>query len=67
MKPAGMTRLTDEQDILTKLFPTYVSLYRIELISGRYEILRLDANTNARHIADQGLHTFATYDDYARK
>ena len=60
-------RQTDEEEILKKLFPAYVSLYRIELNSGKYEILRLEANTNARRIVDQGMHTFATYDDYARK
>ncbi len=60
-------RQTDEEEILKKLFPAYVSLYRIELNSGKYEILRLEANTNARRIVDQGIHTFATYDDYARK
>ena len=60
-------RQTDEEEILKKLFPAYVSLYRIELNSGKYEILRLEANTNARRIVDQGIHTFVTYDDYARK
>ena len=45
-------RQTDEEEILKKLFPAYVSLYRIELNSGKYEILRLEANTNARRIVD---------------
>lgn len=40
--------LTDEKYIIRKLFPEYVSLYRIELNSGKYEILRLAANTNAK-------------------
>lgn len=34
-----------EQYVLSRLLPEYVSLYRIELNSGKYEILRLDANT----------------------
>ena len=49
-----MTRARQEQEnkeyILNKLSPEYVSIYRIELNSGRYEILRLSDNTNAKMI-----------------
>ena len=37
-----------EQYVLSRLLPEYVSLYRIDLNSGKYEILRLDANTNMK-------------------
>ena len=39
-----------EQYALSRLLPEYVSLYRIDFNSGKYEILRLDANTNARQL-----------------
>ncbi len=42
-----------EQYVLSRLLPEYVSLYRIDLNSGKYEILRLDANTNARQLAEK--------------
>lgn len=49
-----MTRARQKQEnkeyILNKLSPEYVSIYRIELNSGRYEILRLSDNTNAKMI-----------------
>ena len=45
-----------EQYVLSRLLPEYVSLYRIELNSGKYEILRLDANTNARQLAEKDPH-----------
>lgn len=59
--------LTDEGYIIRKLFPEYVSLYRIELNSGKYEILRLAENTNARKLADRKDKTFATFDDYVKE
>ena len=50
-------RLNTQQDmssedmyVLKELFTEYVSLYRLELNSGKYEILRLIANTNAKQI-----------------
>ena len=41
-----------EKYVLSRLLPEYVSLYRIDLNSGKYEILRLDENTNARKLAE---------------
>lgn len=58
--------LTEEGYIIRKLFPEYVSLYRIELNSGKYEILRLAENTNARKLADRNNKVFATFDDYVK-
>lgn len=59
--------LMDDEYILKKLFPDYVSLYRIELNSGRYEILRVDENTNARQIVGEEHRIFANYDEYAKQ
>lgn len=59
--------LTEDGYIIRKLFPEYVSLYRIELNSGKYEILRLAENTNARKLADRNDETFATFDDYVKE
>ena len=59
--------LSDEEFIIRKLFPEYVSLYRIELNSGKFEILRLAENTNARKLADRKDKTFANFDDYAKE
>ena len=47
--------------------PEYVSLYRIELNSGKYEILRLDANTNARQLAETDPHPLENFDEYTRR
>ena len=54
------------RDAYFKLLPEYVSLYRIELNSGKYEILRLASNTNARYIAEKRSQ-FKTYDEYVRQ
>ena len=35
-----------EEYALNKLLPEYVSLYHIDLNSGKYEILRIASNTN---------------------
>lgn len=59
--------LSDEEFIIRKLFPEYVSLYRIELNSGKFETLRLAENTNARKLADRKDKTFANFDDYAKE
>ncbi len=59
-------RIAEERYVLNKLMPEYVSLYRIDLISGKYEVLRLSENTNARHLADQRRNQFATFDEYAK-
>ena len=58
--------LAEEKQVLRKLLPEYVSLYRIDLNSGKYEILRLAENTNARQLADQAGILFPDYDEYAR-
>ena len=56
-----------EQYVLSRLLPEYVSLYRIELNSGKYEILRLDANTNARQLAEKDPHPAENFDEYTRR
>ena len=56
-----------EQYVLSRLLPEYVSLYRIDLNSGKYEILRLDANTNARKLAEKDSHPAENFDEYADK
>ena len=56
-----------EQYVLNRLLPEYVSLYRIDLNSGEYEILRLDANTNARQLAEKDPHPAENFDEYARR
>ncbi len=58
--------LTDEKYIVEKLFPEYVSLYRIELNSGKYEILRLASNTNAKKLADKTQKIFSSFDEYSK-
>ena len=55
-----------ESHVLKKLLPEYVSLYRIELNSGEYDILRLASNTNARYIAENSSN-FKCFDEYARQ
>ena len=59
--------LTDNEYIIRKLFPEYVSLYRIDLNSGKYEILRIAENTNARQLVGKSLKTFDSYDEYAKQ
>ena len=44
---------SEDMYVLKKLFTEYVSLYRLELNSGKYEILRLIANTNAKQIVGE--------------
>ena len=56
-----------EQYVLSRLLPEYVSLYRIDLNSGKYEILRLDANTNARQLAEKDPHPPENFDEYVRR
>ena len=56
-----------EQYVLSRLLSEYVSLYRIELNSGKYEILRLDANTNARQLAEKDPHPAENFDEYVRR
>lgn len=40
--------------VINKLSADYVSLYHIELNSGKYEILRLNQNTNATELISEG-------------
>lgn len=44
---------SEDMYVLKKLFTEYVSLYRLKLNSGKYEILRLIANTNAKQIVGE--------------
>lgn len=55
-----------EEYALNKLLPEYVSLYHIDLNSGKYEILRIASNTNARLIAEQVQSNLA-FDEYAQQ
>ena len=57
----------DEKAVLKKLLPEYVSLYHIELNSGKYEILRLDGNTNARKLVDCAPKPLANFDEYTKR
>lgn len=56
----------NENDILNKLLPEYVSVYHIELNSGEYEIIQLVGNTNARSFVDEGKYVFGTFDEFAK-
>lgn len=62
-------QLNTQQDmyVLKKLFTEYVSLYRLELNSGKYEILRLIENTNAKQIVGEEYRIFADYDEFTRR
>lgn len=53
--------------VLKKLFTEYVSLYRLELNSGKYEILRLVENTNAKQLVGEEHRIFADYDEFTRR
>lgn len=55
----------NENEILSKLLPEYVSVYRIELNSGVYEILQLADNTNAKKLVGENPHIFACFDEFA--
>lgn len=59
----------DEQNyVINKLSADYVSLYNINLNTGKYEILRLNSNTNAKKIAGEGdsLHIYDTFDEFVK-
>lgn len=56
-----------EDYALRKLFPEYVSLYHIELNSGKYDILRLSENTNARELVGGEMKKFANFDEYTKQ
>lgn len=53
--------------VLKKMFTEYVSLYRLELNSGKYEILRLVENTNAKQLVGEEHRIFADYDEFTRR
>ena len=53
--------------VLKKLFTEYVSLYWLELNSGKYEILRLVENTNAKQLVGEEHTIFADYDEFTRR
>ena len=58
---------SEDMYVLKKLFTEYVSLYRLELNSGKYEILRLIENTNAKQIVGEEYRIFADYDEFTRR
>ena len=62
-------QMEKEKYALDKLSPEYVSLYRIELNSGKYEILRLSANTNAKRLVGSTAtpHMYADFDEFSRQ
>lgn len=59
--------LLDDNYMIRQLLPDYVSLYSLELNSGKYEILRLTGNTNATEIADNPAYKGLNFDEYARE
>lgn len=58
---------SEDMYVLKKLFTEYVSLYWLELNSGKYEILRLIENTNAKQIVGEEYRIFADYDEFTRR
>lgn len=59
-------QMEKENLVLNKLLPDYVSLYHMELNSGRYDILRLSDITNAIKLFEDKTRTFRNFDEYAR-
>ncbi|WP_072521824.1 hybrid sensor histidine kinase/response regulator [Blautia sp. Marseille-P3087] len=66
MKGLDMMFSHKEEYALNKLLPEYVSLYHIDLNSGKYEILRIASNTNARLIAEQ-VQSIPAFDEYTQQ
>lgn len=60
----SVAKPVDERDVLDKLSSEYVSIYRIELNSGEYEILRLVADTNARQLVESNKQLYSSFDEY---
>lgn len=62
-------QMEKERYALDKLSPEYVSLYRIELNSGKYEILRISENTNAKRLVGSTAtpHMYADFDEFSRQ
>ena len=61
----SVAKPVNESDVLDKLSSEYVSIYRIELNSGEYEILRLVADTNARQLVESNKQLYSSFDEYA--
>lgn len=57
-------KLENKNHILQALSPEYVSIYRIELNTGKYEILRLSDHTNAKTLVGTELHVYPTFDAF---
>ncbi|MEE1411060.1 MAG: hypothetical protein U0J83_03460 [Bulleidia sp.] len=57
----------DEDAILKKLFVDYVSLYHIELNSGKFEILKIGNNTNVINLINKDDIPLTHFDAYAQK
>lgn len=57
----------DERYIWEKLAQEYVSLYKIDLNSGKYEVLRLSDSTNAIKIVGNAGNIFENFDVFAGK
>lgn len=57
----------DERYIWEKLAQEYVSLYKIDLNSGKYEVLRLSDRTNAIKIVGNAGNIFENFDVFAGK
>ena len=57
----------DEDAILKKLFVDYVSLYHIELNSGKFEILKIGNNTNVIDLINKDDIPLTHFDAYAQK
>ncbi len=60
-------RIDDEKYIWERLAQEYVSLYKIELNSGKYEILRFSDFTNAIKIVGRSMHKYDNFDIFAEK
>ena len=61
------TEQTESQStyLLNKLSPEYVSIYRIDLNSEKYVILRLSGETNARKLVDGDTPLVESFDAYS--
>lgn len=60
----SVAKPVNESDVLDKLSSEYVSMYRIELNSGKYEILRLIADTNARQLVQSNKELYSSFDEF---
>ena len=58
--------LDRQRTVLKKLMPEYVSVYHIELNSGKYEILRVSKTTNARQLIGDEMHMYADFNEFTR-